>query len=341
MIFSDKEKLLRLQKTFDLNFRITRLYALYLERFPELITKEMIDELTSSGDITEQEAFGALLCEAFGLDYSGGGDDRRLIREYIRPSVRLLDAKRYTENKYYKNIKIEGVRDGSWELRLESYAPYRAVICGDIDLGEDFSEVPPLGFFKEPFHFPAVLEDGNEWMTLTPVDLDTCEAAIESARGKVVTFGLGLGYFAYMASEKECVSSVTVVERSREVIRLFEKHILPQFPHSKKIKIVCADAFDYARNAMPAEMFDYAFVDTWRDASDGAPMYEKMKALEHLSPGTEFSYWIESFLISRRRALCFDELCDKLDRGAPDAPKSYEEFEKRLREYGNCTRIRA
>ena len=339
MTLADKEKLDRLKKTFELNFKITRLYALYLERFPELITKEMIDELTADGAITKLDALSALICEAFGLDDARGGDERRLIREYVRPSVRLLDAKKYTENKYYKNVRIEGVKDGSWELKLESYAPYRAVICGDIEMGDDFSEIPPLGFFTETFHFPAVLEDGNEWMTLTPVDLDTCDEAIEAAHGKVITFGLGLGYYAYMVSEKESVSSVTVVEKSEDVIRLFKKHILPQFSHPEKISIVCSDAFDYAERVMPGENYDYAFVDTWRDASDGAPMYQKMKRLEPLSPRTEFSYWIENFLMSRLRAIGFGELCDKLDAGAPDAPVSYEEFEKRLLEYGSGKRI--
>jgi len=339
MNLSDKEKLDRLKKTFELNFRLTRLFALYLERFPELITEEMVRELTSDGYITKTDAITALLCEAFGLDDSRGGDERRLIRDYIRPAVRVLDPCRYTENKYYKNIKIKDVTDGSWELRLESYPAYRGVVCGDVIIGEDFSEIVPLGFFTEPFHFPAVLEGGNEWMTLTPVDLDTCEDAISEAHGKVITFGLGLGYYAYMVSEKDNVSSVTVIERSAEVIRLFKKHILPQFSHPEKIEIICEDAFLYAEEKMPKESYDYAFVDTWRDASDGAPMYAKMKALEHLSPQTQFSYWIENFLVSRRRAECFGELCDKLDSGAADAPSSYSEFEKRLRNYGCCKGI--
>jgi D-mannonate dehydratase len=82
-----------------------------------------------------------------------------------------------------------------------------------------------------------------------------------------------------MASEKKDVESVTVVELSADVIRLFEKYILPQMPNGHKIKIVNADAFEYAEKIMPNEHFDIAFVDTWRDASDGAPMYEMMKAL--------------------------------------------------------------
>ena len=87
-------------------------------------------------------------------------------------------------------------------------------------------------------------------------------------------------------------------------------HILPQFPHADKVKIIESDAFEYAEHVMPTEGYDLAFVDTWRDASDGAPMYEKMKALEHLSPTTEFSYWIENFLRSRIRA----ELIEKYMR---------------------------
>jgi hypothetical protein len=180
---------------------------------------------------------------------------------------------------------------------------------------DGYREVPPLGFFTESFSFPAILENGNEWMTLTPVDLDTCEDAIREARGKVVTFGLGLGYYAYMAAMKENVESVTVVELSEDVIRLFKKHILPQMPCRDKIKIVNMDAFKYAEEIMPGEEYDLAFVDTWRDASDGAPMYRRMKALEGRSPNTKFMYWIENFLISRVRAENYAELMDKIDNG--------------------------
>ncbi len=321
-------KLQRLREIFDKNYEITRLYAAYLERCPKAITKEMIDTLTEDGSITKEEALVALLSEIFALDFSRGGDDRTLIMDYLTPSVRLLDAKKYEQNPYYKNIMIENVTDGSWELRWEKYAPYQAVIAGDMIINEDFSEVPPLGFFTEEFRFPAVLENGNEWMTLTPVDLDTSEEAISEARGRVVTFGLGLGYYAYMASEKECVESVTVVEKSADVIRLFKKHILPQFPNKEKIRIIESDAFEYAGNDMPKERYDVAFVDTWRDASDGAPMYEKMKRLEHLSPSTKFIYWIENFLISRHRAMTLEKIYSEMDNGANP---SYLEITERLK----------
>ena len=85
---------------------------------------------------------------------------------------------------------------------------------------------------------------------------------------------------------------------------------------------------------MPRDSFDFAFVDTWRDASDGTPMYTRMKPLEKLNPGCEFSYWIENFLISRLRAFRFEELYEKVKRGDPDAPCDYTQFIERLNDNG-------
>ncbi len=327
MNYTDKIKLSRLCETFDRNYKITRLYSNYLTLFPEAITKDMVDALTDDGVLTQGEAVSAILCEMFGLDFNRSAEDRILIRDYIGRSVRILDRKKYEDDPYYKNIDLTDVKDGNWEIKWEEYLPYRAVISDDIIINEDFSEIPPLGFFTESFRFPAVLEDGNEWMTLTPVDIDTSREAIDAAAGRVVTFGLGLGYYAYMASEKPTVTSVTVIEKSPDIIRLFKRHILPKFPNKEKILIIESDAFEYAEHVMPAENFDIAFVDTWRDASDGAPMYKRMKALEKLSPNTKFLYWIENFLISRLRASLFEELYREYEAGEIS---SYEIFIKKL-----------
>ena len=326
MDLRDREKLKRLEKTFELNFRLTRLYANYLEHYNEIINRDMMEALCGDGEIDLKDGLVAILCQIFGLDIDGTPEERVLIRDYITPSVRVMDANRYKNNPYYVNIKIPEIRKGNWELKREKYPAYRGVIAADIEF-DGFREIPPLGFFPEDFEFPAVLEDGNEWMTLTPVDLDTSDDAIERAHGKVVTFGLGLGYYTYMVSEKQSVESITVVEKSEDVIALFREYVLPQFSHPEKVRIVNADAFEYAKHIMPEEHFDVAFVDTWRDASDGAPMYERMKKLEHLSPDTEFLYWIENFLISRLRALAYADICDRLDNGEE---MTYEEIEKRI-----------
>ena len=75
--------------------------------------------------------------------------------------------------------------------------------------------------------------------------------------------------------------------------------------------------------------FDLAFVDTWRDASDGAPMYKKMKSLEKCSPNTKFMYWVEGFLRSRIRAEKFYEIIDAYKDGC--IADDYDAVENDLR----------
>ena len=123
---------------------------------------------------------------------------------------------------------------------------------------------------------------------------------IEEVSGKVVTLGLGMGYFAYMASLKSDVTSVTVVERDPSVIELFETHILPQFEYKDKIKIVKSDAFDYLNNNETLDA-DYLFADLWHDASDGLVLYQKLKKYEGKFSSTKFLYWIEHTLLSYMR----------------------------------------
>ncbi len=307
----DYDKLLRLRAVFDRNYRWTHLLSDLLSYAPEIITKEMVDTLCEGTELDKKDAVCALLSEVLGLRPETSAEDRILQREYLFPSVSVFSPDRYKNNGYVQKIAGREIENGRWAYKMKQYPPYRAAVAGDVLTGEDFAERMPLCFFDGDFSFFAALEDNNEWMTLTPVDIDTCTEAIEKAHGRVVTFGLGLGYFAFMASEKPCVSSVTVVEKSAEVIEAFKTALLPHFPHPEKIKIVEADAFLYAERVMPDEGFDLAFVDTWRDAGDGLPMYLKMKPLEKLSPKTEFLYWIERFLLSRLRAAVFEEIFER------------------------------
>ena len=93
-----------------------------------------------------------------------------------------------------------------------------------------------------------------------------------------------------------------------------------------KIKIIRADAFEYAKEVMPKAGFDIAFVDIWRDGGDGAEAYRKMKPLEELSPNTKFLYWIEGFILSRLRAVCFETMLE-----APDlSERTYAEITEAL-----------
>src|SRR3954453_11708411 len=100
-----------------------------------------------------------------------------------------------------------------------------------------------------------------------------------------------------MVSEKENVESVTIVDMNEDVIQLFEKYVLPQFKNAHKIKIIKADAFEFAQKHMSKGKYDFVFTDLWHDVSDGIDMYLKMKKYESLSPNTAFTYWIEKSML--------------------------------------------
>jgi spermidine synthase len=89
------------------------------------------------------------------------------------------------------------------------------------------------------------------------------------------------------------VSSVTVVDVNPNVIELFNKYILPQFERRDKVRVILADAFEYAEKTAPYENYDYIYADTWHDVSDGVDMYNRFKALERFTPSAEHTYWIE------------------------------------------------
>ena len=133
---------------------------------------------------------------------------------------------------------------------------------------------------------------------------------IARASGNVLTLGLGLGYFAFHASQKETVTSVTVIEREHDVIELFQKLILPQFPHKEKIRIIRADAFDYMQTELPKASYDFIFADLWHDASDGLELYLKLKQMESNAHGTPTDYWIEPSLLSCLRTMVYQKMND-------------------------------
>ena len=320
----ERERFDKLSGIFRANERMIELYAAYLNNESTLVDKETVDLLCRECLVSSEEAFCAILGAAFGLDSETREEDRILENLYIRPGVRMLEASEFTDDLYYKNVRIPCVKLGDWELKYESFKPYEGLVYDDLEI-KGFYEIPRIGFFEEEFVFPAVLEKGREWMMITPNEINTMKEPLEKMRGRVVTFGLGMGYFAYMSSLKDGVESVTVVEKDERVIELFEKNILPLFQKKEKIRVVCADAFEYAQKVMPSENFDTAFVDIWHDASDGLELYVKMKKLEKNSPGTDFHYWVERTLLSTLRRMIFEQLepCTAEDRD----PRCIEGFE--------------
>lgn len=280
------------------NARILDRLSLYLNYMPDAIDKKQVYELCgNSADSSAKEyAFGTLLAAYCGLDTEYSCTDRKIFRSCFTRMVKLQHAQSFSCDEYYKNIKFPEISVGEWQFKLEAFKPYEAFLIDETQIQPDGTLLPQIGFFESEFCYPAVLQNGREWMTITPHEINSTKNAVSQSRGRVLTYGLGLGYFTYLASLKDEVESVTVAELDSSLIGLFEKYLLPQFPYRDKIRIVNTDAFDFAQKYTQNGEFDFIFADTWHDPSDGVDMYLRFKALENNNSKTVYSYWIEKTL---------------------------------------------
>lgn len=221
----DRRKVKNLGEVLEMNNEVLGLMSRYLTVCPDFITKELIEGITGECEITLAEAYTSLLVAACGLDVENNPRDRYLSTAYLRSGIRRLDPQEYRMNPYYRQIRIPEAHFGNWKLTIEKYKPYEAFVCDDIRTDEELKEIPQIGFFDTEFSFPAVMEDGQEWMAIKPNEIETMRQPIARAAGQVVAFGLGMGYYAFMVSEKPEVKTLTIVERDENVIALFREHI--------------------------------------------------------------------------------------------------------------------
>ena len=275
------------------NERILTLMSEYLCFTPTAISPEDAAQLAQECRIPLNDAYMALLAAYCGLD-TARPEDARLYRAYFPQMIREHDPVTYRADAYMQTVRPGSGVAGSIDLVYETVHPMELFVADDFQTDAQGRILPQLGWFREAFSFPAIREDGRVWMTVTPNEINTIQPAVQESCGKVLTYGLGLGYYAFHCLLKPEVSSVTVVEKNPQVIDVFRRLLLPFFPRREALRIVEADAFDYAASVMPDEKYDTVFTDLWHDVADGLPLYQRMKALE--APGPRYLYWIEKTL---------------------------------------------
>ena len=215
----------------------------------------------------------------------------------VSSHIHKIPADIVRQNPYYLAISPKKAKAGQISLLTSDYVPYEFFRLYHEDRhGDNPFFYADIGFFDETVTFPVLEESGRVWMSIVQSEIRSMAADIEKAHGRVVTYGLGLGYYAFMAARKETVESVTVVERNPDVIKLFSENILPQIPFADKIQITEADAFDFLR-AQEDGAYDFAYADFWEGAEDGCFLYLDFLKEASRFRKTEFAYWIESCFI--------------------------------------------
>ena len=227
-------------------------------------------------------------------------DNQYIFDNHIKNSIKEADPALYLDNSYNKNIKINNIKENDYRLFYDHYDEYELFPLDDVKTDDTYIEKTSLGYFSKPFNFISLSYKGVTWMSLNPNEINTMKDDIDKAKGNVLVFGLGLGYFPFMISLKEEVKSITIVEKDRNIISLFKKHLLNQFPHKEKINIIEIDALNYK---FDDGHFDYVYIDLWHNCEDGINLYLHYKEIEKSYKSTIFMYWLnDGFIALLRRA---------------------------------------
>lgn len=158
--------------------------------------------------------------------------------------------------------------------------------------------VSRIGLFEHNLlHYPTLKKNGQVFRAVTPYEILTMEGPIREAAGNVLTLGCGIGYFAYMASEKDTVSHVTIVEEDPDLLELFRTYLLPEFPHPERITLIQEDPAAYMESLADG-IFDFCFAQAWGRDADFIP-YLRLKKCCGRFQKMKLSYWIEDALAAR------------------------------------------
>ena len=301
-----KEKITLLSKTQSFNIALAnQLISLVLSN-PSFIKKTNLVNKMQKDSLSELDAYQFLLLNQW-LKDPVLKKHPDLLSLSVKPFLYTLDRAQYISNPFYQHIKPKPVTKGKWQLGYESYSPFQAVLTGDVVTNptNHYLESTPVGYFTEPFYYLVIKQQDVTWMSVTPFEINTMAPILEKVKGKIITLGLGLGYFASMAALKPDVNEVLVIEKDQQVIDIFLEYIYPQLPNKEKINIIHEDAFAFLKTTK--RRFDHWFVDIHHTADDGLPIYIRMKKLEKISTSGQWHYWLESSIISlfRRYMIIF------------------------------------
>ena len=223
--------------------------------------------------------------------------EKHAIAGKIADNLHVIEAARFRLNPYRANIRIEPVSSNDVTLSSTEFLPCEITMWTEPMATYGDLVIPSLGIMDERYEHPILTSGETTWMSICPMEINTMDTAIRNASGNVLTLGLGLGYFAYMAHLKPDVEHVAVVETDPDAISVFETAILPQFDHPEKIRIIQEDAVRYMMN-LPDGKFDYCFEDVWASNAD-THLYLRLKGLERRFRRMKIEYWIERQLLQR------------------------------------------
>jgi spermidine synthase len=155
--------------------------------------------------------------------------------------------------------------------------------------------------YVEAGHYVQLLINGSVMMSDTQMEKRSNIGVICEARGHVLIAGLGMGMILPPILARKEVKSVTVIEKSRDVIDLVEPSLL-KIKGGRKLKVIEADIFDWKPEK--GTKFDVIYFDIWPNiCTDNllgmATLHQRFAKCK--APGGWMNSWKREHLLSERR----------------------------------------
>lgn len=135
--------------------------------------------------------------------------------------------------------------------------------------------------------FGLMRTNGEAWMTLTPIEIESQWPHLHAARGHVLVGGLGMACMAHALTCKPEVTHVTVVEQDADLIDLAPDFAgIGAWAHRDKLTIHRHDMLTYR----PKAPVDFLYVDIWRGYR-AEPKIAQMRAIQATVAADRVGYW--------------------------------------------------
>lgn len=188
------------------------------------------------------------------------------------------------------DIKVPEGESGDWKVKYFKLEE-RDVMLDNLRALRD--RAPWL--VCEPGNYVKLTCKGSIVMSNTPMEIRTHREFFRHAKGHILINGLGLGMAVAYALTVPEVKSITVVEKSEDVIKLSG----PTYSKDVRVEIINADAFEY--KAPKGMTFDCVWHDIWNDiSSDNLPQMTKLKR-KYAHKSEWQGCWSENEVRTRRK----------------------------------------
>ena len=262
----------------------------YLKTMPDQIDGKTLDNVKASG-VSELYAYASLLNSYMGLDELF--IDRYLVNMLSKDSIT-----KYLNDPFYQKMDIEKQIVGRFDIDYSFIEEYELFAMDEIDKYLDGRIYPQIGYFDDYLKCLTIFERGKVLYRFSPLVVNACIIPLDQINGKVACFGLGNGYFAYMAHLKNEVSDVTIYEADDDLIEVFNKCMLPKFDYPDKVRIIKEDPFLFLKNKTSKLHVNYAFINSYQDLRSGVKDYPKFKKLEAIRPKIKYLYYLEQSILN-------------------------------------------